>query len=55
MCRIVLATSATLAVLAVGSLVPNAEALTVVTPIQIVHALKDTNSIQDVACRKEYR
>jgi|SRR5215510_5201059 len=53
--RIVLATSATLAILAVGSLVPNAEALTVATPLHIVHALKDTNSIQDVACRKVYR
>ena len=55
MCRIVLATSATIVTLAMGSLAPNAEALTVATPVHIVHALKDTNSVQDVACRKEYR
>jgi len=55
MCRVVLATSATLATLVVGSLVQSAEALTIATPIHIVHAVKDTNSIQDVACRRVYR
>jgi len=55
MCRIVLATSATLAILVMGLLGPTAEAMTVTTPANIVHALKHTDLIQDVACRKVYR
>lgn len=53
--RIALATSATLASLVVGSLVPTAEAMAVTTPANSAHALKDTGLIQDVACRKVYR
>ena len=48
--RIVLATAATLAILAVGSLVPNrAEAMTVTTPIGIQAAIDGTNLVQDIA------
>jgi hypothetical protein len=54
--RIGLATAATLAILGVGSLVPKcAEAMTVTTPANIQAALKDTNLIQDIACRRMYR
>ena len=54
--RTVLATAATLAILAVGSLVPNrAEAMTVTTPIGIQAAIDGTNLVQDVACRRVWR
>ena len=55
--RIVLATAATLAILAVGSFVPNrAEAMTVTTPRGFA-ALNGTNLAQDVAyvCRRIWR
>ena len=55
--RIVLATAATLAILAVGSFVPNrAEAMTVTTPRGLA-ALHGTNLAQDVAyvCRRIWR
>jgi hypothetical protein len=56
--RIVLATAATLAILVVGSFVPNrAEAMTVTTPVGLVAALDGTNLAQDVAyvCRRLWR
>ena len=56
--RIVLATAATLAILAVGSFVPNrAEAMTVTTPTGILAAIDGTNLVQDiaVACRRVWR
>ncbi len=56
--RTVLATAATLAILAVGSLVPNrAEAMTVTTPVGILAAIDGTNVAQDVAyvCRRLWR
>lgn len=54
--RVVLAAAATLAILAVGSLVPNrAEAMTVSTPAGIKAAIDDSNLIQDVACRRVWR
>jgi hypothetical protein len=54
--RTVLATAATLAILTVGSLVPNrAEAMTVTTPIGIQAAIDGTNLVQDVACRRVWR
>jgi hypothetical protein len=55
--RIVLA-AATLAILAVGSFVPNrAEAMTAPTPAGLVAALEGTNLAQDVAyvCRRVWR
>jgi hypothetical protein len=54
----VLATAATLAILAVGSLVPNrAEATTVTTPIGIQAAIDGTNLVQDIAlvCQRRWR
>ena len=56
--RIVLATAATLAILAVGSFVPNrAEAMTVTTPAGLAAMLDGTNLAQDVAyvCRRAWR
>jgi hypothetical protein len=54
--RTVLAIAATLAILAVGSFVPNrAEAMTVTTPAGIKAVLDGTNLIQDVACRRVWR
>jgi hypothetical protein len=54
--RIVLAAAATLAILVVGSLVPNrAEAITVTTPAGIKAAIDDTSLVQDVACRRVWR
>src|SRR5262245_17604887 len=54
--RIVLATAATLTILAVGSLVPNrAEAMTVAGPSGLEAAIDDTSLIQDVACRRVWR
>ena len=56
--RTVLATAATLAILAAGSLVPNrAEAMTVTTPAGIQAAIEGTNLVQDVAyvCRRVWR
>ena len=56
--RTVLATAATLAILAVGSLVPNgAEAMTVTTPIGIEAAIDGTNLVQDIAlvCQRRWR
>jgi hypothetical protein len=54
--RVVLAAAATLAILAVGSLVPNrAEAMTVTTPAGIKAAIDDSNLIQDIACRRVWR
>lgn len=52
--RIVIATSATLAILALRSFVPNAEAMTFASPASI-HASTDANLAQDVACRRLYR
>lgn len=53
--RIILA-AATLAIFAVGSLVPNrADAMTVSTPAGIQAAIKDNSLIQDVACRRFWR
>jgi hypothetical protein len=56
--RTVLATAATLAILAVGPLVPNrAEATTVTTPIGIQAAIDGTNLVQDIAlvCQRRWR
>jgi hypothetical protein len=54
--RIFLAIAATLAILAVGSLVPNrAEAMTVTPPAAIKAILDDSNLVQDVACRRVWR
>ncbi|HEY6021247.1 MAG TPA: hypothetical protein VIY48_15495 [Candidatus Paceibacterota bacterium] len=53
--RIVLAISATLAVLVIGSFTASAGNLTAAAPANSVHALKDTNLIQDIACRRMYR
>jgi len=56
--RIVLATAATLAVLAAGSLVPNrAEAMTVAAPAGLMAAIDGTRLKQDVAyvCRRVWR
>jgi hypothetical protein len=54
--RTILATAATLAILSVGSLVPNqAGAMTVATPAGIKAAIEGTNLIQDVACRRIWR
>ena len=56
--RTVLATAATLAILVVGSLVPNrAEAMTVTTPIGIQAATDGTNLVQDIAlvCQQRWR
>ena len=54
--RAILATAATLAILAAGSLVPNrAEAMTVTTPAGIQAAIKDSSLVQDVACRRVWR
>jgi hypothetical protein len=54
--RYVLATAATLTILAVGSFVPNrAEAMTVTTPAGIKAAIDDTKLVQDVACRRVWR
>jgi hypothetical protein len=54
--RLVLATAATLAILLVGSFVPNrAEAMTVTTPAGLQAAIEDTNLLQDVACRRVWR
>jgi hypothetical protein len=53
--RIALVTAATLAILAVGSFVPNrAKAMTVTTPAGLAAALDDTGLAQDVAyvCRR---
>lgn len=51
--RIVLVTAATLAILAVGSFVPNrADAMTVTTPAGIQAIIKDNSLVQDVACRR---
>lgn len=48
--RTVLGTAATLAILAVVSLVPNcAEAITVTTPANIQAVVNDANLVQDVA------
>ncbi len=54
----VLATAATLAILAVGSLVPNrAEAMIVTTPIGIQAAIDGTNLVQDIVlvCQRRWR
>jgi hypothetical protein len=56
--RTVLATAATLAILVVGSLVPNrAEAMTVTTPVGIQAAIDGTNLVQDIAlfCQRRWR
>jgi len=53
--RIVLATSATLAILVLRSFVPTAEAMTLASPGSILHASADGNLVQEVACRKLYR
>jgi len=54
--RAILATAATLATLAAGSLVPNrADAMTVTTPAAIQAAIQDSSLIQDVACRLVWR
>jgi hypothetical protein len=54
--RIILATTITLAILAVQSLVPNrAEAMPVTTPADILGVLKDTNVVQEIACRRVWR
>jgi len=56
--RIVLATAATLALLAAGSFTPNrAEAMTVTTPTGLMAAIDGTNLAQDVAyvCRRVRR
>jgi len=56
--RIVLATAATLIILAVGSLVPNrAEAIAVTPPAGIQAAVNATNPVQDVAvvCERRWR
>jgi hypothetical protein len=53
--RIVLATSATLAILILGSFVPSAEAMTFASPGSILQASADGNLVQEVACRKLYR
>ena len=53
--RIVLAASATLAILALRSFVPNAEATTFASPAGILHTSVDANLVQDVACRRLYR
>jgi len=54
--RTILATAATFAILAAGSLVPNrAEAMTVTTPTGIRAAIQDSNLVQDVACRRVWR
>ena len=51
--RIVLATAVTLAILAVGSFVPNcADAMTVTIPTGIQAAVEDNSLVQDVACRR---
>lgn len=55
MLKVVFATSATFAALVAVSLGANAEAMTLTTPANIVHALKDTRLMQDVACRRVYR
>jgi len=56
--RLVLATAATLAILAAGSFTPNrAEAMTVTTPTGLQAAIEDTTLLQDVAvaCRRVWR
>jgi hypothetical protein len=53
--RIVLATSAMLAILALRSFVPNAEAMRFASLASILHASADANLVQDVACRRLYR
>jgi len=53
--RIVLATSAMLAILVLRSFVPNAEAMTVASPASILHAPTDANLVENVACRRLYR
>jgi hypothetical protein len=56
--RIVLATAATLAILAAGSLAPNrAEAMTVTTPTGLRAAIDGTTLLEDVqvACRRVWR
>lgn len=54
--RTILATAATFAILAAGSLFPNrAEAMTVTTPTGIRAAIQDSNLVQDIACRRVWR
>ena len=53
--RIVLATSAMLAILVLRSFVLNAEAMTFASPASILHASTDANLVQDVACRRVWR
>ncbi|MGA9126016.1 MAG: hypothetical protein WB382_22145 [Pseudolabrys sp.] len=53
--RIVLATSATLAILVLRSFVPNAEAMTFASPASILDASTDANLVQNVACRRVWR
>ena len=54
--RTILITSATLAILAVGSLVPHrAETMTVATPAGIKAAIEDNNLVQEIACRRIWR
>src|SRR6476619_1036643 len=56
--RIVLATAATLAILAAGSITPNrAEAMTVTTPSGIQNAINENSLLQDVqvGCRRVWR
>jgi len=53
--RIVLAASATLAILFLRPLVPDAEAMTFASPGSIPHASADSDLIQGVACRRLWR
>lgn len=53
--RIILATSAMLAVLILRPFTPNAEAMTLAAPANILLALNDANLVQDIACRRLYR
>ena len=56
--RIVLATAATLALLAAGSFAPNrAEAMTVTTPSGLMAAIDGTNLAENIAyvCRRVWR
>ena len=53
--RIIVAATATLAILGVGPLLSVAHAMTFSAPSRILTGLKDINLVQDIACRRAWR